>query len=540
MKKIIELFLVSFFILASYSISYAQNSMNIIAQFQGENHGSCFGMSMTSLDFNHDGYCDLVISSPGWGYIYPGTTSPSKGKVYIYYGGPNFNSSSPASVTLEGTYNGTTGIRLNNVINVGDINGDGFDDLYIYGTDYGAPSNQVQRLMFFLGGTSNLDTPDHIIYIPQNTSISFLNKLGDVNGDGFDDIGYTYYNTGQYLVFSIIMGGSFVENVVMTYSYYLASGLFTLSGIGDINNDGYADFTIAYTNDDPNTGYHLITIYYGNNTGVFTNFQTLIQTQQPITKISKPLGDMNNDGYDDFMGYISNAGTHVWLGSNNINMNTPSFNLTPGWTGDETSRTLVHGDFNNDGYEDVAGASYTLREADVYLGRAIPNGTSDLMIHQYLYENFGHSLATGDYNADGYCDLAIAASHEDSPWPTGTFYGFVFVYGGNAELADTTVANEDDSIPIPDTEIKVTISPNPCSVTSRTITFRLDGLDKNDIGSIEIYNIKGQRVFQETGVEFSAKTSLNAIQLMNMTSGLYLCHIRLTNKIIGKKLSLIK
>lgn len=534
MKKAMLLVVIS--IIVSIRLN-SQNNMNIIAQFQGEHHTSKFGMSMVSLDFNHDGYIDLIVGSPSYGYVYG--SSPSRGKVYIYYGGPTFNSSTPASVTLEGTYNGTTGIRLNNVINVGDVSGDGYDDLYIYATDYGAPSSQVQRLMFFYGGTSNLNTPDHIIYFPQNTNIVYLNKLGDVNGDSFDDIGITYYITGQSRVFSIYIGGSFTENVIMTYSYYLSIGMCAVSGIGDINNDGYADFTIAYTNNDPNTGYHLINIYYGNSTGVFTNPQTLIQTQEPITKVSKPLGDMNNDGYDDFMGYLSNNGTHVWLGSNNLNTVIPSFNLSPGWTGDETSRTLVHGDFNNDGYEDVAGASYYLREADVYLGRAIPNGASDLMIHQYTYENFGMGITTGDFNADGYCDLAIAAPLENSPWPTGTFYGFVFVYGGNAELADTTVSNEDNTIPSCDKGIKVTISPNPCSVPYN-IKLQIDGLDKNEIGSVEIYNIKGQSVFQLKEITFTAKSSLHTIPFQQMTSGLYLCHLRLSDQVIVKKLSLVK
>jgi len=506
--------------------------MNIIAQFLGEHHSSRFGMSLASLDLNHDGYIDLIVGSPSYGYVY--NTSPSRGKVYIYFGGPTFNSITQAAVTLEGTYNGTTGIRLNDVINVGDVSGDGYDDLYIYATDYGAPSSQVQRLMFFYGGTSNLNTPDHIIYFAQNTNIVYLCKLGDVNGDSFDDIGVTYYTTGQFRVFSIYLGGSFTENVIMTYSYYLSTGICAVCGIGDINNDGYDDFTIAYTNNDPNTGYHLINIYYGNSTGVYTNPQTLIQTQQPITKISRPLGDMNNDGYDDFMGYLSNAGTHVWLGADNLNTAIPSFNLVPGWTGDETSRTLVHGDFNHDGYEDGVGASYNLREVDVYLGRAIPNGTSDLMMHQYLYDNFGLSLTTGDYNADGFCDIAISAPNENNPWPTGDFYGFVFVYGGNVQLADTTVGNEDETLPAPDPAVMSLIAyPNPLPTRTALLKIELtgSGYKTADNPMLEIYNIKGQRLcFQP--IQANKSTTLDTSSL---NSGIYVIKVRLGNTSLSKK-----
>ncbi len=535
MKRALLLFVILFLLFAVLS---SQNNMNIIAQFQGEHHTSKYGMSMASMDFNHDGFMDLVVSSPSYGYIYG--SSPSRGKVYIYYGGPNFSSNTQASVTLEGTYNGTIGIRLNDVINVGDINGDGYDDLYIYATDYGAPSSQVQRLMFFYGGTSDLNTPDHIMYVPLNTYIYFINKLGDVNGDGFGDIGFTHYITGQYRVFSIIMGGTYVENVIFTYSYYLSYGLCTVSGIGDINNDGYADFTLAYTNNDPNIGYHLINIYYSNSTGIYNNPQILIQTQEPITKVSKSLGDMNNDGYDDFMGYISNYGTHVWLGSDNLNVSTPSYNLTPGWTGDETSRSLVHGDFNNDGYEDVVGASYNQREAAVYLGRITPNGTSDLIIHQYTYENFGHTLAAGDFNADGYCDLTIAAPYEYSPWPTGTFYGFVFVYGGNAGLSDTTVANTDTTMPNQINHVSLTISPNPYNITKGKLKFKIEGLEKNEIATIEIYNIKGQSVYRSKPLVMNSKTFEHSIQLFNLSPSVYICRINIGDKVHTKKISLIR
>jgi len=66
------------------------------------------------------------------------------------------------------------------------------------------------------------------------------------------------------------------------------------------------------------------------------------------------------------------------------------------------------------------------------------------------------------------------------------------------------------------------------------------GLLKNEVGSIEIYNIKGQKVFQSMDIKLSAKSSLNTIQLSKMPSGVYLCHIRAAGKVIVKQLSIVR
>jgi hypothetical protein len=51
--------------------------------------------------------------------------------VYIYYGGPDFSSTTPASVTIEGTYANSGAEGFFNIFKVGDISGDGFDDLCV-------------------------------------------------------------------------------------------------------------------------------------------------------------------------------------------------------------------------------------------------------------------------------------------------------------------------------------------------------------------------------------------------------------------------
>ncbi|HOH48783.1 MAG TPA: FG-GAP repeat protein, partial [Candidatus Syntrophosphaera sp.] len=106
------------------SLIYAVNDMPVIAAFQGEHHDSFYGYSMVSLDFNHDGFDDLAVFSFAYGYSYGNT--PTRGKVYIYYGGVGFNSATTASVTMEGIYANSVGRQIKGIFRVGDVSGDGF------------------------------------------------------------------------------------------------------------------------------------------------------------------------------------------------------------------------------------------------------------------------------------------------------------------------------------------------------------------------------------------------------------------------------
>ena len=522
---------------------HAINDMPVIAAFQGEHHNSAFGFSLVSLDFNHDGIDDLVVCSNNYGYIYPGTTYRSRGKIYIYEGTTGFNTNTSPALTYEGTYDSTrVGRQVHAVYKVGDINGDGFDDLCMHVTDNISWNERYGKLLFFYGGTTNLDDPDYVLNFYGNVYTFFrLLPLGDVNGDGYDDMGFYYLHTPSYQNrLSIIWGGSFQEHVVSngeaSYSYSCS-----IHGIGDINNDGFADFTTAFATPTTDPTHNLIRLYYGNAEGSTDDPITLIYCQYGVSRGSKPLGDMNGDGYDDFMGYITDEGMHAWLGGTDINYSVPDFDMDPSWYGGEFQRCLEHGDFNNDGFEDVVGASFGSGFA-VWLGKENVNGTADLIIHNPGYENFGYSLVTGDFNADGYCDIAIAASHEYDPWPHGNYTGYVWVYAGNAQLTDTTVANDDSSIPSISSSLVMNLSPNPITKSAQYLNVDLKGgaLNKGDQITLEIFNIKGQVFYHAEDNNMATGELVRSIDLSHYTSGLYLCRAKAGDHTTIKKFTIIK
>lgn len=511
---------------------YAINDMPIVASFQGEHHSSDYGYSMVSLDFNHDGFDDLAVCSFAYGYDY-GIT-PARGKIYVYYGGAGFNSATPASVTIEGTYANSVGRRIWGIYRVGDISGDGFDDLCVNVEDHISWNESYNKLLFFYGGTPNLDNPDYVLeFTVEMPTFTALYSLGDMNGDGHDDIGILY--PAQENRMSIIWGGTYQEHIVSggeASTSYSSS----INGIGDINNDGYADFTTAFATPTTNPTHNLIRLYYGNAAGSTDNPITLIYCQYGVSRGSKPLGDMNADGYDDFMGYITDEGMHAWLGGTNINYAVPDFDMDPPWYGGEFQRSLEHGDFNNDGYEDAVGANYGYRGFAVWLGKQHVNGTSDLIIYNSAYENFGYSLVTGDFNADGYDDIAIAASHEYAPQPSGNFNGYVWVYAGNAQLADTTVANVDPVLPGIGDQFTIRVSPNPVR-SSQQLTIKTQS---NEQFTLDIYNIKGQKVLSlQVDKSEQIEWDLRDQENKSLPSGVYIIKSRNSNAIKPCKVVLI-
>ena len=250
----------------------ALNDMPIVAQLTGEHSCSCFGWILESLDFNHDGYDDLIVLAAGYGYQYQQT--PSRGKVYIYYGGSSFGSNSVPAMTLEGVYDGVIYRIVGLIENIGDINGDGFDDLLIADVYHNVASSA--RYMIYFGGSANLNTPDIILLPHQDETINLISKLGDVDGDGYGDLGIVY--TVNYAVrFDILWGGSLERQLILS-DVGMYNDTKAIIGIGDINNDNLSDFAIGYRLQEHEVYSSDVRVYYGNIDRAFGDYISLIQT----------------------------------------------------------------------------------------------------------------------------------------------------------------------------------------------------------------------------------------------------------------------
>lgn len=224
-------------------------------------------------DFNGDGFADLLVGAPGY--------SLGDGIGYIVFG----KASGFQATQNLGELDGTDGIRftadnrdnISRTINsVGDVNGDGFDDVIVSApiSNFQGRLNQGAHYVLFghedfVGASVDLDLLDASQGFridgaqAQLFDQSNASGGGDVNGDGFDDIiiGATtsITNTVRTGDATVVFGAADAPaNAVLDLADLDASEGILISGLarydytgasvsinGDVNGDGLADIAIG-------------------------------------------------------------------------------------------------------------------------------------------------------------------------------------------------------------------------------------------------------------------------------------------------------
>jgi len=249
--------------IAGRTTSWTGNLMTGSESFS--NAGSvAFGTSVTGLgDFNGDGYSDVAVGDSAVG--------ANDGFAVIKFGN---GGSSPMSTAVQRTLYGDTGQVSglgHEVTSVGDVNGDGLTDLMIGG------NGNFGRIYF---GNTGGNFASHIsLDIPNTYTLSGGAGVGDFNGDGYDDFVLTFGDAGSTKAY-VVYGKSSLTDIDISYlknpdnafeiSYAGANGSqdIEVSGIGDINGDGYDDFAMGLPDaNGASTGNGGFAVIYGRDTG---------------------------------------------------------------------------------------------------------------------------------------------------------------------------------------------------------------------------------------------------------------------------------
>ncbi len=263
----------------------------------GENNGEEFGFDVsTGGDINGDGYCDLIVSSPGY--------SSFTGKAYLYYG-----SSSGLSTTADWTATGenTDDTFGNSIAAAGDVNGDGFSDVIVGA--YGFSSFTGKAYLYF-GSSSGFSSTADWTVTGENNSDYFgacVSTAGDINGDGYSDIiiGAEFYSSSNgkaYLYFGSSSGPSAIADWDATGENNNDQFGIRLSTAGDVNSDGYSDVLVSANGYSSFTGKAYL--YYGSAVGLSTSADWTATGENSSDNFGVSVssaGDVNGDGYSDII-----------------------------------------------------------------------------------------------------------------------------------------------------------------------------------------------------------------------------------------------
>jgi hypothetical protein len=309
-------------------------------------------------DFNHDGKADLAVSHE----------TPPTANVFVAIllgdgtGGFGPPTDFPAS--------------LSQPLLVADFNNDTNPDVFL-----GSASANSSRML--LGdGNGGLAAP-FMVAAPINDRV----VAADLNNDGKLDLAAV----GDTTNFAAVVLGDGTGHFGASAFFPINHSLFGGIGAGDLNNDGKIDLVTSGHSDG-------ISVLLGDGTG---GFGSAIAVSTGFTTAGIAVGDFNGDGKSD----VTTAGPRLVAilqgnGSGGFSSLT-SYNVS------ESSTIPVTGDFNGDSKLDVAASTCgsCLHAASILFG----DGTGNLHYAKVL--NLGQSpfsITSGDLNADGKADLAVA------------------------------------------------------------------------------------------------------------------------------------
>ena len=429
--------------------------------------------AINDLDFDCDGIDDLIVSRPA--------ANTETGAVDIFWGSGMGISSLP-DYNLTGSAGGD---RFGSAIaNAGDVNGDGCSDLLIGAT--GATNS-----LGVATGVSYIFYGGNRTYSAANWSASgegggdkfggTVSSAGDVNNDSYADIlvaatGYTNsWGEGKvYLYLGSATGPSTSATGPGPVYDWSASGMsvnvilgWSMAGIGDINGDGFDDIALGAAGSFSElTGNGRVEVYTGSQQGTMTldNSWTTTTTNTLLGYSVLGIGDVNQDGYDDFAyseplyDNLALGKVTVIRGSANGLPNNPALELI----GTESSQAFgsamsTIGDINDDGLSEIAISSIGINsigagKVEYFFAdntQLLRRGVNSILIEGVSGQHLGRTIyGGGDVDGDGQFEIIVTSLDKDMD---GNSAGAVIqIEKRNNEYSDIQIAG---GAPIDDVEL---------------------------------------------------------------------------------------
>jgi hypothetical protein len=268
-----------------------------------------FGEELTALgDVNADGYADFAVLAD-YGY-----------KVWLYLG-------SAGGPTASGSIQAAFDVTV--IAGAGDVNGDGRDDLLVADPSFRISNVARGRVQLFLGAAGGLSTTAAWTADGPATPSDFgaaLAGVGDVNGDGRDDVvvGAPRYANGQTEEGQAVLyygspGGLLALPTWAVEGNQVGARLgAAVAAAGDVNRDGRADVAVGLPSWDGGlTDEGRVQVYHGGTAGLAVAASWFTEGEVLGRKLGHSLagqGDVDGDSYGDLaIGWDGTGGGGVRL-----------------------------------------------------------------------------------------------------------------------------------------------------------------------------------------------------------------------------------
>ncbi|MFZ5892101.1 MAG: EGF domain-containing protein [Myxococcota bacterium] len=288
---------------------------------------------------------------------------------------------------------------------IGDIDSDGFGDVGLM--QYYTPTNGYAPAVMF-GGT-NLTARAPLVLIKSSAGSSLnlnLHPAGDFNGDGFHDflVDFKYFDPKTEL--QVFYGAAQPANQAALHipCNFLGYTL-TSNEIGDINRDGFPDIAMNEAGTVGSAWVGRVAIFAGAKTPSLTPVADLTRTNGPTTLLF-PGNDLDGDGFGDALIAENSVGVTLYKGAATFPQAT--------WktlANVDTTAGLGGFDINGDGYGDVFLKGTT---ASIYVGGSSGPATATPFPTARGANAFS-AVGRSDHDGDGLPDL-IGSTPDTPMW----------------------------------------------------------------------------------------------------------------------------
>jgi len=510
-------------VLSLFSIKSSADDFHFITYVTGDSIGDeFFYIANGHGDVNGDGYEDVLIGAPD-GAVF--------GYVKMFFGSADFDTI--PDLIIHGEPQAFESDFGSGVAIIGDVNIDGYDDLIISDPAHCRLGMHTGKAYLYFG-SQEVDTIPDLVFNGQDLEslLGAVSGAGDVNNDGYDDWLITEPTLGWSPMMHLYYGSSEPDSI-WDVNFEFPIGVlpkFNNPALGDINGDGFDDILISLYG-----GEISAEIYFGSDS--MDTDADLIFYGEPPVRYTPPIsgvGDVNDDGYNDWW-MRGSAGDWLFFGSAHPDT-IPDMLFEPEAPIYGFKDKVNGGDIDGDNISDIIIGGYIGVTAGGH-GQVLGfiGGTEIDNQYDYFFDSgiefewLGHTIGVADINNDSIMELISGAQqyHSQEYWGPGRVW-FLSTYEWNSVNGEIDVS--------PDKIDLFKCFPNPFNAVT-TISFDIPEAGKV---LLKVYNIQGIEVAKLFDGFRPAGSYNLTFDGSDLSSGIYLARFETGKHSTTQKLLLIK